>query len=119
MFELLPCVRASVLPEYLPGCTPGLVTLGLRLLDTVTSSPLDLEPELDEPLPATLPTTESRLAPSGKAAIFASSSCSCCRAFTNAAFSLFVCSAFRAFFTLLVTHCSQITFTFSPETKWN
>ena len=117
MFER-PWVRESV-AEYLPDVTPGLVTLGLRLLETVTSSPLDLPaPELDEePLPATLPTTLSRLAPSGKAAIFASSSCSCCRAFTNAAFSLFVCSALSAFFTLLVTHCSQITFTFSPETK--
>lgn len=36
-------------------------------------------------------------------------SCSCCSAFTNAVFNLFVCSAFNAFFTLLVTHCSQIT----------
>ena len=116
MFER-PCVRVSV-AEYFPDVTPGRVTLGLRLRETVTSSPLDLPaPELDD-LPATLPTTLSRLAPSGKAAIFASSSCSCCRAFTNAAFSLFVCSALSAFFTLLVTHCSQMTFTFSPETKW-
>ena len=44
------------------------------------------------------------------AAMWASSSCSCCRALTNAALSRFVCSAFRAFFTLVVTHCSHITF---------
>lgn len=36
-------------------------------------------------------------------------SCSCCRALTKAVFNLFVCSAFNAFFTLFVTHCSQIT----------
>ena len=48
------------------------------------------------------------------AAMWASSSCSCCRALTNAAFSRFVCSAFRAFFTLVVTHCSHITLTSLP-----
>lgn len=41
-------------------------------------------------------------------------SCSCCNAFTNAVFSRFVCSAFSAFFTLVVTHCSQIIFESLP-----
>lgn len=36
-------------------------------------------------------------------------SCSCCNALTKAVLSLFVCSAFNAFFTLFVTHCSQTT----------
>ena len=58
--------------------------------------------------------TESKEAPSGSAAILASSSCSCCRALTNAAFNLLVCSALRAFLTLDVTHCSQITRTSFP-----
>lgn len=35
-------------------------------------------------------------------------SCSCCRALTNAVFSRLVCSAFRDFFTLLVTHNSHM-----------
>jgi len=48
------------------------------------------------------------------AAICASSSCSCCKAFTNAALSRFVCSALRAFFTLVVTQFSQITRTSLP-----
>lgn len=41
-------------------------------------------------------------------------SCSCCKALTNAVFNLLVCSAFSAFFTLFVTHCSQIT-DFTPK----
>ena len=92
-----------------------LFVLGDLDLDTVTSrpDPLDLleaagagdtEAAVSEDT-----VTESRLAPSGNAAILASSSCSCCKAFTNAAFNLFVCSALRAFLTLVVTHCSQIT----------
>lgn len=36
-------------------------------------------------------------------------SCSCCSAFTNAAFSLFVCSAFKAFFWLEDMQSSQST----------
>lgn len=36
-------------------------------------------------------------------------SCSCCNAFTNAVFKRFVCSAFNAFFTLVVTQASHIT----------
>lgn len=43
-------------------------------------------------------------------------SCSCCKALTNAVFSRFVCSAFSAFFTLLVTHCSHMTRTSLPVT---
>lgn len=83
--------------------------------DTVTSrpEPLDLAEgveagDTDEAVSEDT-VTESRLAPSGRAAILASSSCSCCKAFTKAAFNLFVCSALRAFLTLDVTHCSQIT----------
>ena len=49
------------------------------------------------------------------AAIFASSSCSCCKPLTNAALSRFVCSAFSAFFTFVVTQFSQITRTSLPE----
>lgn len=41
-------------------------------------------------------------------------SCSCCSALTKAVFSRFVCSAFSAFFTLVVTHCSQIIFESLP-----
>ena len=93
-----------------------LFVLGDLDLDTVTSrpEPLDLlEAEAGagdtEAAVSEDTVTESRLAPSGSAAILASSSCSCCKAFTNAAFNLFVCSALRAFLTLVVTHCSQIT----------
>ena len=57
---------------------------------------------------------EEELCEEAWAAMCASSSCSCCRALTNAAFSRFVCSAFRAFFTLVVTHCSHITLTSLP-----
>lgn len=38
--------------------------------------------------------------------------CSCCKAFTKAFFSLLVCSAFRAFFWLDVMHCSHRIFPF-------
>ena len=51
------------------------------------------------------------------AAMCASSSCSCCKALTNAALSLFVCSAFSAFFTFEVTQASQITLTSFPEKR--
>jgi len=44
-------------------------------------------------------------------------SCSCCRAFTNAVFRRFVCSAFSAFLTFVVTHCSHMTLGSLPETK--
>lgn len=44
-------------------------------------------------------------------------SCSCCSALTKAVFNLLVCSAFRAFLTLVVTHCSQITRTSLPTNK--
>ena len=55
------------------------------------------------------------------AAMCASSSCSCWSALTNAAFKRFVCSAFNAFLTLVVTQFSHITFTSLPETviKWH
>ena len=92
-----------------------LLVLGDLDLDTVTSrlEPLDLlEAAGAEETEAAVnedTVTESRLAPSGNAAILASSSCSCCKAFTKAAFNLFVCSALRAFLTLVVTHCSHIT----------
>ena len=91
-----------------------LLVLGDLDLDTVTSrpEPLDLEAAGAGDTEAAVredTVTESRLAPSGNAAILASSSCSCCKAFTNAAFNLFVCSALRAFLTFVVTHCSQIT----------
>ena len=93
----------------------GLVILGLLDRDTVTSRP-PLERELEDGEDVREETvTLSRLAPSGNAAILASSSCSCWRALTKAAFNLLVCSAFRAFFTLVVTHCSQITRTSFPE----
>ena len=105
----------------------GLVMLGLLDLDTVTSSPpLDLELELleagagdgeEDVRDDTV--TLSRLAPSGRAAILASNSCSCCKALTKAAFNLLVCSALRAFLTLDVTHCSQITRTSFPEIRSN
>lgn len=36
--------------------------------------------------------------------------CSCCKAFTKAFFSRFVCSAFSAFFWLEVMHCSHRIF---------
>ena len=106
----------------------GLVMLGLLDLDTVTSKPpLDLELELlevgaGEGLEEFVredTVTLSKLAPSGRAAILASNSCSCCKALTKAAFNLLVCSAFRAFLTLDVTHCSQITRTSFPETRSN
>ena len=101
----------------------GRVKEGLLDLETVTSKPplFDLEPELEEAGAGEEEevreetVTLSRLAPSGRAAIFASNSCSCCNALTKAAFNLFVCSAFRAFLTLDVTHCSQITRTSFPE----
>ena len=105
----------------------GLVMLGLLDLDTVTSSPpLDRELELleagagdgeEDVREDTV--TLSRLAPSGRAAILASNSCSCCKALTKAAFNLLVCSALRAFLTLDVTHCSQITRTSFPEIRYN
>lgn len=45
-------------------------------------------------------------------------SCSCCSALTNAVFSRFVCSALSAFLTLVVTHCSHITFgSFDTENR--
>lgn len=44
-------------------------------------------------------------------------SCSCCRAFTKAVFRRFVCSAFSAFLTFVVTHCSHITLGSLPETQ--
>ena len=92
-----------------------LLVLGDLDLDTVTSRLefLDLlvaaGAEETEAAVSEDTVTESRLAPSGNAAILASSSCSCCKAFTKAAFNLFVCSALRAFLTLVVTHCSHIT----------
>ena len=91
--------------------------LGLLDLDTVTSRPLLLVLELvllEDEEEVSEAVTESKEAPSGSAAILASSSCSCCRALTNAAFNLLVCSALRAFLTLDVTHCSQITRTSFP-----
>ena len=91
--------------------------LGLLDLDTVTSRPLLLVLELvllEDEEEVSEAVTESKEAPSGRAAILASSSCSCCRALTNAAFNLLVCSALRAFLTLDVTHCSQITRTSFP-----
>ena len=48
-------------------------------------------------------------------AMWASNSCSCWRALTNAALRRLVCSALRAFFTLVVTQFSQITLTSLPE----
>ena len=103
----------------------GRVKEGLLDLETVTSKPplFDLEPELEEAGAGEEEevreetVTLSRLAPSGRAAIFASNSCSCCNALTKAAFNLFVCSAFKAFLTLDVTHCSQITRTSFPGNK--
>ena len=105
----------------------GRLTLGDLDLDTVTSRLLEptflialallLTLLLTLLLVAAAPgTTLSRLAPSGSAAILASSSCSCCSALTKAALSLLVCSCLSAFFTLLVTHCSQITLSSLPET---
>lgn len=47
----------------------------------------------------------------------ASISCSCWRAFTKAVFRRFVCSALSAFFTLLVTHCSQMTLGSLPTVR--
>lgn len=44
-------------------------------------------------------------------------SCSCCSALTKAVFSRFVCSAFNAFFTFDVTHCSQIIFESLPTVQ--
>ena len=49
-------------------------------------------------------------------AMWASSSCSCWSALTNAAFRRLVCSAFRAFLTLVVTQLSHITLTSLPKT---
>ena len=95
-----------------------MTTIGERDRDTVTSSPpallvvvvvMLLRPLLLLLLFLVELVRVSRLAPSGRAAILASSSCSCCSAFTKAAFSRLVCSALSAFLTLLVTHCSQIT----------
>ena len=85
----------------------GRVKEGLLDLETVTSKPplFDLEPELEEAGAGEEEevreetVTLSRLAPSGRAAIFASNSCSCCNALTKAAFNRFVCSAFKAFLT--------------------
>jgi hypothetical protein len=134
MLLLLPLLVAVVvlrwlrLTELLSDAVPvplyDLDTLGDLDRETVTSSPLAFDVKLL--LPAAFPfvfgtggegLTVSRLEPSGKLAIFASSSCSCWRALTNAALSLLVCSCFKAFLTLLVTHCSQITRTSLPEIK--
>ena len=51
------------------------------------------------------------------AAMWASSSCSCWSALTNAAFKRLVCSAFNAFLTLVVTQFSHITLTSLPVFK--
>ena len=94
-----------------------LETLGDLARETVTSSPA--VPDVNDFFRDGELTTVSRLEPSGKLAILASSSCSCWRALTKAAFNLFVCSCFNAFLTLLVTHCSHITRTSLPEIKEN